>query len=76
MKIEVYAFNMALLTYDADMFMTNKECIRLLYCNHKKWGDGPNHYDLLHQIEEHRDRGKTFHLRSEESGRAHKAHTK
>eukprot|EP00972_Heterocapsa_arctica_P107608 15853898-Heterocapsa_arctica.AAC.1 len=27
------------------------ERIRLLYCNKVKWGDQPNHYDLMHPID-------------------------
>eukprot|EP00972_Heterocapsa_arctica_P080829 11912935-Heterocapsa_arctica.AAC.1 len=32
---------------DGDNFITDKSCIRLLYCNKGTWGDQPNHYDLL-----------------------------
>ncbi len=75
MKIDAYAFNMALLTYDADMFITNK-MYQTLVLQPQGMGDNPNHYDLLHQIEEHRTRGNIFIPRTEESKRAHKAHIK
>eukprot|EP00972_Heterocapsa_arctica_P048533 7153373-Heterocapsa_arctica.AAC.1 len=37
-------------TIDGDEFISDKECIRLLYCNKSKWGDTGNQYDLLHPM--------------------------
>eukprot|EP00972_Heterocapsa_arctica_P040771 6007006-Heterocapsa_arctica.AAC.1 len=30
--------------------MQDKECIILLYCNKGRWGEQPNHYDLMRPI--------------------------
>eukprot|EP00972_Heterocapsa_arctica_P038727 5707885-Heterocapsa_arctica.AAC.1 len=35
-------------TIDGDEFISDKECIRLLYCNKGRWGYIDNHYDLMH----------------------------
>eukprot|EP00972_Heterocapsa_arctica_P098827 14581609-Heterocapsa_arctica.AAC.1 len=35
-------------TIDGDEFTQDKECILLLYCNKRRWGEPGNHYDLMH----------------------------
>jgi hypothetical protein len=76
MKIEVYSYNVGILTYDADIFIQNKECIILLYCNKNKWGDTENHYDLLHQMDKPLTKGKIYIPRTEESQIAYENHVK
>eukprot|EP00972_Heterocapsa_arctica_P095825 14136836-Heterocapsa_arctica.AAC.1 len=49
-KIEIYCYSMNMQTIDGDEFISDKECIRLLYCNKSNWGDTENHYDLMHPI--------------------------
>eukprot|EP00972_Heterocapsa_arctica_P018077 2670991-Heterocapsa_arctica.AAC.1 len=49
-KIEIYCHSMNMQTIDGDEFISDKECVRLLYCNKNKWGDAGNHYDLMHPM--------------------------
>eukprot|EP00972_Heterocapsa_arctica_P073231 10815806-Heterocapsa_arctica.AAC.1 len=50
-KIEIYSFGIDMQTVDGDELMQDRECIILLYCNKGRWGEQPNHYDLMHPIE-------------------------
>eukprot|EP00972_Heterocapsa_arctica_P060325 8897799-Heterocapsa_arctica.AAC.1 len=50
-NIEIYSYGNDIQIIDGDEFILDKECIRLLYCNKGKWGEQPNHYDLMHPIE-------------------------
>eukprot|EP00972_Heterocapsa_arctica_P046827 6912276-Heterocapsa_arctica.AAC.1 len=50
-KLEIYIYGIDKHVIDGDNFSSDKECIRLLYCNKGKWGVQPNHYDLMHPIE-------------------------
>eukprot|EP00972_Heterocapsa_arctica_P087470 12900177-Heterocapsa_arctica.AAC.1 len=52
-------------TIDGDGFITDKECIRLLYCNKSKCGDIENHYDLMHPILQQTCKSKAYDRRSE-----------
>eukprot|EP00972_Heterocapsa_arctica_P013075 1921478-Heterocapsa_arctica.AAC.1 len=47
------------LSYDND-YEHNNSKISLLWCNNNKWGAQPNHYDLLHPIEEEAKQDKSF----------------
>eukprot|EP00972_Heterocapsa_arctica_P040873 6023737-Heterocapsa_arctica.AAC.1 len=38
----------------------DKECTTVVYCNFLKWGDQPNHYDLLHHLPDVPKQGKKF----------------
>eukprot|EP00972_Heterocapsa_arctica_P092374 13624788-Heterocapsa_arctica.AAC.1 len=52
-NIEVHTHGnaMHIFNYDSDD-EKNKSTISLLWCIINKWGAQPNHYDLLHPIEE------------------------
>eukprot|EP00972_Heterocapsa_arctica_P031092 4576432-Heterocapsa_arctica.AAC.1 len=52
-------------TIAGDEFITDKECIRLLYCNKSKWGEVEHHYDLMHPIPQHTCKRKPYDRRSE-----------
>eukprot|EP00972_Heterocapsa_arctica_P033858 4984675-Heterocapsa_arctica.AAC.1 len=52
-------------TIDGDEIITEKECIRLLYCNKSKCGDIENHYDLMHPIPQQMCKSKAYVRRSE-----------
>eukprot|EP00972_Heterocapsa_arctica_P093494 13791064-Heterocapsa_arctica.AAC.1 len=45
--------------YDSDEEQ-NKSTISLLWCNINQWGAQPNHYDLLHPIQEEANKEKSF----------------
>eukprot|EP00972_Heterocapsa_arctica_P063839 9419090-Heterocapsa_arctica.AAC.1 len=49
-NIEIYCYIMNMQTIDGAEFISDKECIILLYCNNNKWGDAGNHYDLMHPM--------------------------
>eukprot|EP00972_Heterocapsa_arctica_P012265 1798642-Heterocapsa_arctica.AAC.1 len=59
--IEVHSHGnaMHIFNYDSDDEQ-NKSTIILLWCNINKWGAQPNHYDLLHPIEEEAKQEKSF----------------
>eukprot|EP00972_Heterocapsa_arctica_P076817 11330023-Heterocapsa_arctica.AAC.1 len=50
---------------DGDEFTSDKECIRLLYCNKSKWGDVENHYDLMHPMVQQVCKGKIYIRRND-----------
>eukprot|EP00972_Heterocapsa_arctica_P111273 16383088-Heterocapsa_arctica.AAC.1 len=52
-------------TIDGDDFISEKECIRLLYCNTSKWGDTENHDDLMHPMIQHICKGTIYTRKSE-----------
>eukprot|EP00972_Heterocapsa_arctica_P093120 13735060-Heterocapsa_arctica.AAC.1 len=52
-------------TIDGVDFILDKECIILLYCNKRKWGDTENHYDLMHPTIQQICKTKTYTRRSE-----------
>eukprot|EP00972_Heterocapsa_arctica_P033821 4977990-Heterocapsa_arctica.AAC.1 len=60
-NIEVHSHGNAMRTfnYDSDDDQ-NKSIISLLWCNINKLGAQPNHYDLLHPIEEEANKDKSF----------------
>eukprot|EP00972_Heterocapsa_arctica_P101367 14940629-Heterocapsa_arctica.AAC.1 len=61
-------------TIDGDEFISEKECIRLLYCNKTKWGDTGNHYDLMHPMIQQICNARTFTRRSEIQQIEHQKH--
>eukprot|EP00972_Heterocapsa_arctica_P112813 16433932-Heterocapsa_arctica.AAC.1 len=51
-RIEIHSFGNEIQFSDGDDFITNKECVSLLHCNRRSWGEQPNHYDLLHAVKQ------------------------
>eukprot|EP00972_Heterocapsa_arctica_P101706 14985344-Heterocapsa_arctica.AAC.1 len=58
--LEIHSFGSEIHISDGDDFFTNKECISLLYCNRRSWGEQPNHYDLLHSVKQTHKPGKQY----------------
>eukprot|EP00972_Heterocapsa_arctica_P033247 4893598-Heterocapsa_arctica.AAC.1 len=59
-KTEVYCYSMSMQTIDGDELFVEKECIILLYCDKRKWGDTDNYYDLMHPMIQPICEGKAY----------------
>eukprot|EP00972_Heterocapsa_arctica_P088736 13084437-Heterocapsa_arctica.AAC.1 len=59
-KLKFTVFGNDIQHSDGDDFIADKSCISLLYCNHTKWGEQPNHYDLLHTNQQDYKTGQIF----------------
>eukprot|EP00972_Heterocapsa_arctica_P055918 8248051-Heterocapsa_arctica.AAC.1 len=59
---------------DGDEFISEKECIRLRYCNKSKWGDTEHHYDLMHPLMQQLCKARTYTRRSETQQIEHQKH--
>eukprot|EP00972_Heterocapsa_arctica_P078159 11526251-Heterocapsa_arctica.AAC.1 len=64
-NIDLYCYIMNMQTIDGDEFISEKECIRLVYCNKSKWGYTDNHYDLMRPMIQQICKGNTYTRRSE-----------
>eukprot|EP00972_Heterocapsa_arctica_P083056 12237961-Heterocapsa_arctica.AAC.1 len=61
-------------TIDGDEFISEKECIILLYRNKNTWGDTEHHYDLMHPMIQLICKGKTYTIISEIQQIEHQKH--
>eukprot|EP00972_Heterocapsa_arctica_P100009 14747839-Heterocapsa_arctica.AAC.1 len=61
-------------TIDGDEFISEKESIRLLYCNKSKWGDTEHDYDLMHPMIQQICKVRTYTRRSELQQIEHQKH--
>eukprot|EP00972_Heterocapsa_arctica_P095218 14043159-Heterocapsa_arctica.AAC.1 len=61
MKVEVHGYAMEVQSFDGGGGEHEQTVVRVLYSSYSKWGNQPNHYDLLYpHVEVIRERAK-FH---------------